>query len=60
MASASSLDSVIQLLLLSGLLAVGLLLAVAVLFVLHQRRQGTVRAVFRPDRDRDGASGGTG
>ena len=42
----------IQLLLVAGLIALGLLLAVAVLFVLHQRRQGTVRAVFMPRRKR--------
>lgn len=40
----------IELLLVAGLVALGLLLAVTVLFVLHQRRQGTVRAVFMPRR----------
>jgi hypothetical protein len=53
---------VIEVLLLAGLIALGLLLAVAVLYVLHQRRQGTVRAVFRPrrgaDRTPDGAAKG--
>jgi hypothetical protein len=39
---------VIELLVLVGLLALVLLAVVAVLFVLHQRRQGTVRAVFMP------------
>jgi cell division protein FtsL len=44
---------VIELLVLAGLLAVLLLSAVGVLLVLHQRRQGTVRAVFMPRRDGD-------
>jgi Tfp pilus assembly protein PilW len=43
---------VIELLLVAGLIALGLLLAIAVLFVLHRRRQGTVRAVFMPRRKR--------
>ena len=43
----------IELLVLAGLLALALLTVVGVLFVLHQRRQGTVRAVFMPRREGD-------
>lgn len=49
----------IELLLIAGLVAVALLLAVAVLFVLQHRRQGTVRAVFMPHRDADAPRDGT-
>jgi len=44
---------VIELLVLVGLLALVLLAVVAVLLVLHQRRQGTVRAVFMPRHEDD-------
>jgi hypothetical protein len=46
---------VIELLVLAGLVALVLLAAVGTLFVLHQRRQGTVRAVFVPRREGDDA-----
>jgi hypothetical protein len=45
--------AVIELLLLAGLVALVLLAGVAALFVLHQRRQGTVRAVFMPRHEGD-------
>jgi hypothetical protein len=44
---------VIELLVLAGVVAVVLLTAVGILLVLHQRRQGTVRAVFMPRREGD-------
>jgi len=44
---------VIELLVFAGLVALVLLAVVAVLFVLHQRRQGTVRAVFMPRHEGD-------
>ena len=43
----------IEVLVLAGLVALALLAVVGVLFMLHQRRQGTVRAVFTPRRDGD-------
>lgn len=43
----------IELLVLAGVVAVVLLTAVGILLVLHQRRQGTVRAVFMPRREGD-------
>jgi hypothetical protein len=44
---------VIELLVLVGMLALVLLAVAGVLFVLHQRRQGTVRAVFMPRHEDD-------
>jgi hypothetical protein len=44
---------VIELLVLVGLVALALLAVVGVIFVLHQRRQGTVRAVFMPRHEDD-------
>ena len=41
----------IELLVLAGLVAVVLLAAVGLVLALHQRRQGTVRAVFVPRRE---------
>jgi hypothetical protein len=45
---------VIDLLLLAGAAAALALVALGVVYVLNQRRQGTVRAVFMPRRKRDG------
>lgn len=44
----------IELLLLAGAAAVVALIAIGVIYVLNQRRQGTVRAVLMPRRKRDG------
>ena len=43
----------IELLLLAGVLALAILAAVSVVFLLSHRRQGTVRAVFMPRKRRD-------
>lgn len=45
----------IELLILAGVAAVVILVVAGVLFLLHQRRQGTVRAVSVPRRGRDGS-----
>jgi uncharacterized iron-regulated membrane protein len=45
--------AVIELLVLAGLVALVLLAVVAGLFVLRQRRQGTVRAVLMPRHEED-------
>jgi len=47
---------VIELLLLGGAGAIALLVVAAVVFTLHQRRQGTVRAVFMPRRNKGGGA----
>ena len=43
----------IELLLLAGIVALAILGAVSVVFLLSRRRQGTVRAVFMPRRGPD-------
>ena len=48
----------IELLVLAGLLALVLLAVIGVLFVLRQRRQGTVRAVFMPRHEGDDSATG--